>query len=394
MGRESENRPRHAAPRREGQPGERRARREPLNDQYYYEEPPRGWDGGFEDISSYSSDRRRREDQRSLRQQRQEAARPVRKKRKRRGAKAAAVLLVLLLLVAAGGVYVANLFAGLHAEPLDPSALGIQGEGDPQVKNIALFGVDAREEADDSGRSDALMVLTVDSRSHKLKLTSILRDSEVLIDGYGYDKITHAYAYGGPELAVKTLNQNFNLDIEDYMTVNFFQMAEIVDAFGGVDLEITEDEMNEINNIMTNLYLESSDFTISDSDYLHQYGQVRLSGKQAVAYARIRYLDSDNVRASRQQEVLLSLAQSLKRKNPIQWLLIAPKVAGVCKTSLGSGDIFAMAPFLLGGFEVETLSIPGEEEAAYGAYNDMGAWVYRYDTAAAAQHIHQFIYEE
>ena len=104
---------------------------------------------------------------------------------------------------------------------------------------------------------------------------------------------------------------------------------------------------------------------------------------------------ADNVRASRQQEVLLSLAQSLKRKNPIQWLLIAPKVAGVCKTSLGSGDIFAMAPFLLGGFEMETLSIPGGRGGPPTApYNDMGAWVYRYDTAAAAQHIHQFIYEE
>ena len=283
MGNEKRRAPRHSAAPREEQTSRRR--REPLNDQYYYEEPPRGWSGDFEDISSYSSDRKRREDQRTLRQQQRSTSQPPRKTKKKRGGagrKAGLALLVVLVLVGAGCLYVFGfLLRGLTVTSIsdDPSALGIQAGvfSDPQIQNIALFGVDAREEDDDTGRSDSLMILTVDKRHNKLKLTSILRDSEVQIEGYGSDKITHAYAYGGPELAIKTLNQNFYLDIQDYVTVNFFQMAKIVDAFGGVDLTITEDEMHEINNNLTALYLESEDFSLSDSDYLHEYGEVHLT---------------------------------------------------------------------------------------------------------------------
>ena len=86
----------------------------------------------------------------------------------------------------------------------------------------------------------------MDNRRGTLKLTSILRDSQVYIEGYGYDKATHAYAYGGPELAVRTLNQTFHLDITDYVTVNFGEMAQIVDAFGGVEISLTADEKREI----------------------------------------------------------------------------------------------------------------------------------------------------
>ena len=350
MGNEKRRAPRHSAAPREEQTSRRR--REPLNDQYYYEEPPRGWSGDFEDISSYSSDRKRREDQRTLRQQQRSTSQPPRKTKKKRGGagrKAGLALLVVLVLVGAGCLYVFGfLLRGLTVTSIsdDPSALGIQAGAfsDPQIQNIALFGVDAREEDDDTGRSDSLMILTVDKRHNKLKLTSILRDSEVQIEGYGSDKITHAYAYGGPELAIKTLNQNFYLDIQDYVTVNFFQMAKIVDAFGGVDLTITEDEMHEINNNLTALYLESEDFSLSDSDYLHEYGEVHLTGKQAVAYARIRHLDSDNVRASRQQQVLEALVQSLKQKNPLEYLIIAPQILPMCETSLSFGDILPMAP--------------------------------------------------
>lgn len=401
--RDNQRTPRHSAPesgRRTGtsrRTSTSRPRREPLNDHYYYEEPPRSrGNDQFEDISSYSSPKRRREDQRALEQQR----RSGRSSRKKMGAgkKVAIGLLVVLILVGAGFFYVFGyLLNGLTMTSItkDPEALGIQ-DGvltDSSIKNIALFGLDARED-ENVGRSDALMILTVDNKHDKLKLTSILRDSEVQIDGYGSDKITHAYAYGGPELAIKTLNQNFNLDIQDYVTVNFIEMAKIVDAFGGVDLTITEDEMTEINNNLSMLYLESSDAEIQDSDYLHESGEVHLNGNQAVAYARIRHLDSDNVRASRQQEVLMALVQSLKGKSKLEYPGLIRKVMPMCETSLDFGDTMGMAPIMFTNFEMETLSIPGEEEQAYGDYNDAGAWVYRYDIQAAAQHISRFIYEE
>lgn len=374
-----------------------RPRREELRDNYYYEEPPRNWREGdqFQDISSYSSPRKRREDQRTMESQRRSGGR---KKKGSLGRKIAVTFLVLLILIGGGLFYVFGyLLNGLTMTTItkDPTELGIQDGvmSDSKITNIALFGLDAREN-EDVGRSDALMILTVDQRHGKLKITSILRDSEVNIDGYGSDKITHAYAYGGPELAIKTLNQNYNLDIEDYVTVNFIQMAEIVDAFGGVEINVTDDEMTEINNNLAMQQAESADANIVDSDYLSQSGDLLLNGNQAVAYARIRHLDSDDVRASRQQEVLMGLVKRLKSKNILEYPNLIRKVMPMCETSLDFGDIMGMAPFMLTNFEMETMSIPGDEEQPYGAYNDAGAWVYRYDIAAASQHISRFIYEE
>ena len=181
MGNEKRRAPRHSAAPREEQTSRRR--REPLNDQYYYEEPPRGWSGDFEDISSYSSDRKRREDQRTLRQQQRSTSQSPRKTKKKRGGagrKAGLALLVVLVLVGAGCLYVFGfLLRGLTVTSIsdDPSALGIQAGvfSDPQIQNIALFGVDAREEDDDTGRSDSLMILTVDKRHNKLTFFGIQR---------------------------------------------------------------------------------------------------------------------------------------------------------------------------------------------------------------------------
>ena len=406
--------------------GTSRPRREPLQDNYYYEEPPRGWKegDGFQDISSYSSPAKRRADQQAMEQERRSAkkrsetrasrrnasqeiyssSRPV---RKRFGWGKLVLALVLVLVVAVGGSFV-YMLSGLTMTSLDKSdsSLGFSSAAvtDSQIVNIALFGLDSREN-EDSGRADVTMILSVDMRHHALKLISILRDSEVYIEGYGYDKITHAYAYGGPELAVKTLNQNFQLDIKNYVTVNFYQMAEIVEAFGGIDMELTAEEVYQLNQNLWTLGQESPG-TVVSTDYIRNiYGEVNLvdgpfedgtyhlNGNQAVAYARIRHSDSDDVRASRQQEVLQALLEKAK-SNPFLLPARIRKVFSICETSLSVGDMLGMTPIVLGGLNLKTLTIPGEEEQAYGAYLDSGAWVYEYDLTQAAQHINRFIYEE
>ena len=442
MGKQQSDKPqgRHA-----GKAGEQAGRRrEPLRDNYYYEQPPRHsrepmefedissssqGGGEFQDISSYSSDRQRQQDQRELRQASRQAAsqshparsrgeqawsgapqgrETPRKPRKSAGRRVLSLALAVLV-VALVGLAGAFLFvlSGLRVSPLSGDlADGGSAYSDSRVKNIALFGVDARDDSNE-GRSDVLAILTVDNRRGTLKLTSILRDSQVYIEGYGYDKATHAYAYGGPELAVRTVNQTFHLDITDYVTVNFGEMAQIVDAFGGVEIALTADEKREINRNLWNLSVETEGL-IKGTDYLADAnGQVvdllgstysdsveLLNGNQAVAYGRIREIDSDDARVSRQQQVLQALVAQLKKKNIFQYPGLLREVATHCETSLGAGELLSLSPIVLRGLRLETLSIPGAEEAPSGSYTESGAWVYVYDTEQAAQHISRFIYEE
>ena len=137
---------------------------------------------------------------------------------------------------------------------------------DDSIKNIALFGLDQRSAySEDSTRSDVIMVLTVDNKHKKLKITSILRDSYVSIEGENsngvhvdyMDKINAAYAEGGYELAIRTLNRNFGLNIMDYVTIDFTDTAAIVDAFGGVEIALTADEKREINRNLWDLSQET-----------------------------------------------------------------------------------------------------------------------------------------
>ncbi|MDU3351583.1 MAG: LCP family protein [Clostridium sp.] len=134
-------------------------------------------------------------------------------------------LCVLLAFVVVGGGYVMGLLNKMDNIKLNKDNLGIvedefkEYDNYSKIKNIALFGVDAVD--GEAGRSDSIMIATVDPVHNKIKLTSIMRDSYVSIDGHGDDKINHAYAYGGPELAIKTINENFGMNIEDFVSVNF-----------------------------------------------------------------------------------------------------------------------------------------------------------------------------
>ncbi len=172
----------------------------------------------------------------------------------------------------------------------DDEALGIsQDSGRPGITNIAVFGIDAGDGM--TGRSDAIMILTLDEINNKIKITSIMRDSYVKIPGRGLDKINHAYAFGGPELAIKTINTSFDLDVRHYVSVNFSSMPVLVDAAGGVEVEVTDREAREIPGI--------------------QNGGVHvLNGLQALEFSRIRKIDSDFARARRQRDIMQSIMES------------------------------------------------------------------------------------
>ena len=288
----------------------------------------------------------------------------------------------------------------------DKTELGISEEtkSEAGITNIALFGVDARDYDGGTfaGRSDAIMVMSIDNVHHKVKLTSIMRDVRVYMgDGSpydsGYDKLNHAYMYGGPEQAIRAINQNFGLDIQDYVTVNFASMAKIVDAFGGVNIDLTEEEVEQININMRDLAATSPDSMAGDvSTYapLSAGEGVLLNGDEAVAYGRIRAIGNDNGRVERQQEVLSALLSKASSVPKLEYPSIIQQLAPLCETSLTFDKMIGLAQIALTGFDIERLSIPSDVEGYASDYCEGGGWMWTYDTDVAAQHIHEFIYED
>lgn len=303
-----------------------------------------------------------------------------------------AIAIVLLALI--GFLTVYGMYSKMQNK-VDEGNLGITTNiedkyGETEIFNIALFGVDTRDENSFKGRSDTIMIASVDRSTGSIKLTSILRDSYVAIDGHKNQKITHAYMFGGPELAIKTINQNYHMNITDYATVNFSKLAEaidfICDAVGeGIEVDITERERLHINDIGDD---EGGSFP-----YIKQSGHVELNGKQAVVYARIRKLDSDNKRVERQKQVLEQVIQKAKKISPAKYGEMVKVGMSLCETSLSFTEIMSFAPMLSKEITLSTRVIPAEPESPIGG-NYEGAWVWRYDLDLAADHIHEFIYGE
>lgn len=299
------------------------------------------------------------------------------------------LLLCVLLLVIGGiacvaGYFLKDLEIDRSLEKKTPEDLGINtsfyNEIDKNqnydITNIALFGLDTRAN-DYTGRSDTIIILSIDKDRNKIKLTSIARDTYVTVPGYGETKLNHAYAYGGPELAIYTLNETFQLNIQDYVTVNFGDMANIVDMVGGVRVDLSEAERN-VTGSLKNLPV----------------GNVTLNGEQAVDYCRIRYIDSDSVRTSRQREVLTSLFQSARGIRLSQYPKFIKSGLNMCTTSLGYTELLNLSQIMLeDDLALELASLPNDQ-LDYRGVTINGTWYYQYDTVAAGQMLHEFIYED
>ena len=380
---------------------------------------------GFEDVSSYSS------------------SKEYKKRKKNRRGRAvlrgiAVFFCLVFILCGSGLVYVStNLLANLTTTSIakDNDSLGIDTENivmDSSIKNIALFGVDSRN-GDFTGLSDVIMILSVDGVHGKLKLTSILRDSELSINGETLNgdyvnytaKINNAYRLGGPELAIRTLNRNFGLDIREYVTVNFANMAAIVDAFGGVDMELTAEEVGAINDNLWALsqevedqkerdmangtYEEQTYSEIKSTDYFpdvngeiniaygeYEGGTYHLNGNQAVAYGRIRYVDSDWGRVERQQKVFSALVGKVTELSWSDYPSLIQQMMPYCETNLDLTDVMGLAPILLTDFTISSISVPNAdyETDLFSGYDEYQNYRMIYDPTGAAERISAFIYEE
>lgn len=265
--------------------------------------------------------------------------------------------------------------------------LGINETLSDNAINIAVFGVDSRTD-DVSGRSDAMMIVSVDTKHKKIKAVSIMRDSLVDIEGYGKKKINSAYAIGGVELAIQTINRNFGMNIRDYVTVNFNQLAEIVDAFGGVEVEITEAERRNANKFIK----EMADEAGVEAELIKEAGNVTLHGYQAVAYTRIRYVgNADFERTERQREVMRKLIDKALDMNVTKYPTLINSLMPMVETSLSNEEILKIAGFVLlsGKTDFEEGRFPID-----GTYKTNSFYAMEYDLDAAAEKLHSFIYDD
>ncbi len=317
------------------------------------------------------------------------------------------IISLSLIFIGVVMLYMSNvLIADLNTSSIskDKESLGIASGviEHNEITNIALFGVDTRSSTSFKGLADSIMVLSIDEVHNKIKLTSIMRDTRVYMgEGYvgtanGYDKINHSYSYGGAELAIKALNSNFGLNIQDYVTVNFNGLANIIDSFGGIDIEITAGEAREINEHLEYLIKIGSGPTWDDILSNTAGGMTHLTGDQAVAYSRIRNIGGDTERVIRQQKVLSTLASKASAISPLDYPEVIQGSVAYCETSLSIDKIIDMASILTESFTIETMSIPDNlvNTPITSGNMENGLWMWTYDTASAGVEINQFIYEE
>ncbi|MBR6742889.1 MAG: LCP family protein [Clostridia bacterium] len=268
------------------------------------------------------------------------------------------------------------------------------------VVNIALFGLDTRDRNSFKGRSDSIMILSLSKKDNQIKLISVMRDSLVEIPGYsGGRKINTAYSLGGPELAVKTLNTVFGLDIREYATVNFYGMADIIDAVGGIEVNVLEAERNAVNGLNPNIKQQALSEGKSP-DYVEKAGLQKLNGMQAVAWARIRSVatadgeNNDFGRTDRQRYVMEQLLNKALSMSATEYPRVIDKMIPYMKTSLSPSEILSLTPILAKGVGFEESRIPHNKYIINSNFYAAGAGstVY-YNTDYASKVLLAYIYD-
>lgn len=292
-------------------------------------------------------------------------------------------VVISILLVTIGGIYSYgnHLFNKIEKIEIDKSDVGIKDEVEEKLSaysdsviNIALFGIDAEEGG--VGRSDSIIIATIDTTHKKFKLTSIMRDSYVTIEGHGDDKINHAYAFGGPQLAIKTLNENFDLNIDDFIAVNFTTLPKIIDMLGGVTIDITSEEVSHIPGIDT-------------------AGTYTLTGEQALAYSRIRYASGgDYVRTDRQRTVLSKVFEKVLSINFTQYPSLLSEILPMVQTNLDYSEILNLGNEVL-KMRVTTLEQERFPRDGYCEGKMIDKIYYlTFDKENTVQQLHDYIFED
>lgn len=279
-----------------------------------------------------------------------------------------------------------------------------KGSGDTAnmtgYRNIALFGVDSREGAlTKNTRSDTIMVASINMETGDCKLISVFRDTYLNLSNDSYNKCNAAYAKGGPMQAINMLNMNLDLDITDFVTIGFEGLIDVIDAVGGVEINVTEAEIKHLNNYQISMVGKSSDginFTANEgTDYIpvKSPGMQTLNGLQATAYCRIRYVGDDFQRAERQRTVIKAIMDKAKA-NPGKLAGIAESVFDEVYTSLDLSEILDILSNITKYQIVDEMGFPDADMRAGGTIGNKGSCIVPLTLENNVILLHEFMFGE
>jgi LCP family protein required for cell wall assembly len=229
-------------------------------------------------------------------------------------------------------------------------------KSDKSITNILLLGTDARP-GEEKSRSDAMMILTLDNKNKSIKLTSLNRDTFVDIPGHGEQKLTHAYVYGEAEMLIDTIEQNFELDIQHYATVDFNSFIDVIDALGGVEVEVQKSEIRELNKFIPETYRWSKNKDKGSIEYIQNSGNQKLNGYQALSFSRIRKNDSTAERDRRQRDVIQALINEAKDLPKSKYPGVVNSLLPYVKTNMNPNTIISLGTQLIGIGNLDLKSI-------------------------------------
>ncbi|MEQ8198454.1 MAG: LCP family protein [Clostridiaceae bacterium] len=310
---------------------------------------------------------------------------------KRRGISSVAVILGVIFLLAAGGAayYYYSLINKTDKVKINQEYLDVQPQTDTQYKdiiNIALFGINST--AGQPGRSDSIMILTIDKTRNNARISTIMKDSYVTIKDHGEDKISNAYVYGGPELAISTINTNFNLNVKDFLALDSSSLPKIIDYLGGVNISLTSEDLPYINRYID--YINSANKT--SYTYITTEGTHNLDGNLAIAYTGIRSQDREKEGNLRSKIVLEALLNRINTYDKSKYPALLEKLLPLVKTSFSGTDLLKLIETTSSLSSFQEDRFPRNDNGKSTMIN--GVYYQVFDKEITRRQMHDFIFED
>jgi LCP family protein required for cell wall assembly len=317
----------------------------------------------------------------------------AKKRKKRLKHKVIVVFDLVLILLAAGIGYYFYMTSKMNVDKSGDSSIVVNDLNDKDIKgyrNIAVFGVDSRENAVKSDtHSDTIVIVSINNKTKDVKLASIYRDNYSLIPNKdnAFNKINFAYFKGGYPLALNTINMNFDLDVRDFVTVNFDAVCRVIDLLGGISLDITPEELKYVNGYTKEL----NKINGTHVGKLKSAGTQVVNGTHATAYARIRYTKGDDFkRAERQRIVIQKIFEKAKKSDLKTLNSILSEILPKIYTNIDSVEMLSLAKDIMSYNIVDQTGFPFEKRAF--TYHRV-SYVFPLDLVANVTKLHQFLFD-